>query len=70
MWTVVILILWNSVEVHRGIHIQSYTGLGSASQNAFTENVISVPEVFFLYGIISITLIFKSILGMGKLNLI
>lgn len=70
IWSMVILILWNSVEVQRGIHIQSHTGLGFVFQNAFTENVIKLPEVFFLYGIFSITLIFKSILGMGKLNLI
>lgn len=39
-------------------------------QKAFTENVIRVPEVFFLYEMSAITLIFKSIVGMGKINLI
>lgn len=63
----VIPILLRSVQVHRGIHIQGYTGLGFIFQNACTENAIRVPEVFFLV-MVSITLTFKSILGMGKFS--
>lgn len=43
---------------------------GFIFQNAFIDNVIRVPKVFFLYTMASITLIFKSILGMGYINLI